>query len=610
MSSQLRSRIGAARLVLESVVGTCAHAGASRTQCVALLAEVKKTTLTVDEMAMLSALAVGVAWAGTDAQTVAEAFVPAQKRPRNQMQDWTSIHEFLLKEEWDHMQSGKATLSSITDIVLQRVVKTGGRCLGEPSLKHVTSLVLALSEKAEVLVVMEASKKHLMMNHVRLELRRLVRRASEPAVYIEQLPPSIGILRSLYPALVIDAYDAGVGPVNCPLDVKAIHSISMSFRCRGGGGAAQQMVVQHPQQEQQQQVFGQMERFAGFILQGMGQMQGVQNKLLEHLSLNSGMASGLSSNSAGMTSIASGSTSSLAMGPVALGSGSGHAAAIQNSLSVQALAINRAKPLVHAASLPAVAPPDAAFAPPDAALARADAALARPDAALAPPDAALALADAALAPPDAALAPPESALAGAEPADSAVGGAMALLGMLEEREAEKKDKARAGKAMAKTQGKAKKANETFEEKEVAVTPKKAKSAAKAFSPKAKSAAKLKRQISIAEGSTVNAPKKPPNYCVERSRKQVMCRTGRRHYKQVSNKKCIKLPKNEIRLILIPHVCFSNLPCVMMPVIGLGGPGSSKKLTYGKGFDYPTEKAAVAAAEKWVKAEMKRQGITK
>jgi hypothetical protein len=49
---------------------------------------------------------------------------------------------------------------------------------------------------------------------------------------------------------------------------------------------------------------------------------------------------------------------------------------------------------------------------------------------------------------------------------------------------------------------------------------------------------------------------------------------------------------------------------MRPVTGLGGPGSSKKMTYGKGFDYPTEKAAVAAAEKWVKAEMKRQGITK
>ena len=81
MSSQLRSRIGAARLVLESVVGTCAHKAASRTQCVALLAEVKQATLqgslSVDDMANLSSLAVGVAWAGADAQIVAEAFVPA-----------------------------------------------------------------------------------------------------------------------------------------------------------------------------------------------------------------------------------------------------------------------------------------------------------------------------------------------------------------------------------------------------------------------------------------------------------------------------------------------------------------------------------------------------
>ena len=429
------------------------------------------------------------------------------------MQDWTSIHEFLLQEEWDHMQSDKATLSSIMDIVLKRVVLTGGRCLAEPSLKHLTSLVLALSEKPEVLVVMEASKKHLMMNHVRLELKRLVRRAEQPAVYIEQLPPSIDIYRSLYPALVTGAYAAGKGPVNCPLEVKAIHSISMSFRCRGGGGGgvAQQMpMVQHPQQ-QQQQVFGQMERFAGFILQGMSQMQGVQNKLLEHLSLNSTMATGSSSSSAGMTSTASGSASSLAMGSVALGSGSHHAAAIQNSLSVQALAINRAKPLVHAESLPALAPPEAV---------------------LAPPDAALAPADSALAPADVDLAPPDAALADAEPGDSAVGGAMALLGMLDEREAEKKEETKAKKAKAKAKGNAKTAGEATHEKEVAVTPTKAKPAAKTVSPTAKSAAKLKRKSSVAEESVVTAPKKPPHYGVERSRKQVMCRTGRRQHKQI------------------------------------------------------------------------------
>jgi len=522
MSSQLRSRIGAARLVLESVVGTCAHKAASRTQCVALLAEVKQATLqgslSVDDMATLSSLAVGVAWAGADAQTVAEAFVPAQKMSRSKMQDWTSIHEFLLQEEWDHMQSDKASLSSIMDIVLNRVVLTGGRCLAEPSLKHLTSLVLALSEKPEVLVVMEASKKYLMMNHVRLELKRLVRRAEQPAVYIEQLPPSIDIYRSLYPALVTGAYAAGKAPVNCPLDVKAMHSISMSFRCRGGGGVAQQMpMVQHPQQ-QQQQVFGQMERFAGFILQGMSQMQGVQNKLLEHLSLNSGMASGSSSSSAGMTWTASGSASRLAMGP---GSGSGHAAAMQNSLSVQALAINRAKPLVHAETLPALAPPDAALAPPDAALA--------------PADAALAPADAALAPPHAALAPPDAALA-----DSAVGGATALLGMLEEREVEKKEEVKAKKAMAKAMGKAKHADEATVKKEIAVTPTKAKPAAKAVSPTAKSAAKIKRKNSVAEESVVKAPKKPPSYGVERSRKQVMCRTGISHHKQVLNAKLINI----------------------------------------------------------------------
>ena len=58
----------------------------------------------------------------------------------------------------------------------------------------------------------------------------------------------------------------------------------------------------------------------------------------------------------------------------------------------------------------------------------------------------------------------------------------------------------------------------------------------------------------------------PNYAVERSRSQVLCRTGFR------------------------------------------GPGQSVKLGYGKGEAFTSEKRAVAAAKKWVAAERAKQGL--
>jgi hypothetical protein len=42
--------------------------------------------------------------------------------------------------------------------------------------------------------------------------------------------------------------------------------------------------------------------------------------------------------------------------------------------------------------------------------------------------------------------------------------------------------------------------------------------------------------------------------------------------------------------------------------GLGGLGSTCRFKFGKGEEYPSEAAARAAAERWVKAELKRRGL--
>ena len=60
--------------------------------------------------------------------------------------------------------------------------------------------------------------------------------------------------------------------------------------------------------------------------------------------------------------------------------------------------------------------------------------------------------------------------------------------------------------------------------------------------------------------------KAPSWGVERSRKQIMCRSG------------------------------------------LGGPGSTEKIVYGKNCKYASERLARAAAIKWVQAMKKKRGL--
>ena len=86
----------------------------------------------------------------------------------------------------------------------------------------------------------------------------------------------------------------------------------------------------------------------------------------------------------------------------------------------------------------------------------------------------------------------------------------------------------------------------------------------------RSQAKKKIKVDASSGSKTAAKEKDlatkPFFSVERSRDQVMCRTG------------------------------------------LGGPGSSLKMPYGKGAKYASEAAAVKVAMVWVEKEKKRQGL--
>ena len=286
MSREIRSRLGVARVLLQQTIGTIQQRTVSSSQRQALIAEISCIHLTATDAPALLELCRSVPWARVeDGDAVESALQAAVRAPRRGMQDFMAIPDYLLQLEWDHLNAETATLTSRCDLLLNRVIRNGGRCISEHSFKRVTSMLMLTSESAERLAVMSRGQKHDVNNFVKDEIQKLTRVAAAPAQYLEVLPSNFELF--LQTTKGNQAYRAGQVPVRCPLDfLEQIRSMETSFKCRGVGSVAQSMQLANAGGGGQAPLLqlgagAQLERFAGLIFAGMGQMQDTQNRLLQ-----------------------------------------------------------------------------------------------------------------------------------------------------------------------------------------------------------------------------------------------------------------------------------------------------------------------------------------
>ena len=172
MSREIRSRLGVARVLLQQTIGTIQQRTVSSSQRQALIAEISCIHLTATDAPALLELCRSVPWARVEVGDAVESALQAAVRaPRRGMQDFMAIPDYLLQLEWDHLNAETATLTSRCDLLLNRVIRNGGRCISEHSFKRVTSMLMLTSESAERLAVMSRGQKHDMNNFVKDEFK-------------------------------------------------------------------------------------------------------------------------------------------------------------------------------------------------------------------------------------------------------------------------------------------------------------------------------------------------------------------------------------------------------------------------------------------------------
>ena len=381
-------------------------------------------------------------------------------------------------------------------------MKLGCRCPSEHTLQHMTSLLLVLCEPADRLSFLTAAQKSDMMAHVRADFKRWARRADKPVEHLEKLPATMKTLRELFPSMVEHAYLPGEAPIACVVDIKLVHSLSVSYRCRGGNIRAPSAMVPTLQLggQGQQQGFGQLERFAMMMMDNMTRLQASHYQLHSCLQGSGGSS---------LASLAQRSGFMNGNLQTALQQSAAATAAVLGQPQVAVPAWPRTTSRSLHCTMPLLAPTTALLA-----------ATPRPEPRPRVEE---------VVGEDAVLDGEELEQLAKEPhvSEDAIASTSRLLELIDDRDAEKR-------AMGKAKAKGK--------------------------SKGKTTAKGSRL------TLVDKVGKRPCYRVERSRNQVLCRTG------------------------------------------LGGPNSTFKFAYGpKHATCKTEAAAIRLAKKWVADELKRQG---
>ena len=226
MSRELRARIGAARILLEGCVGQPTFPSASRLQALALCEIVKKSNLSIQERAEVQSLVAAVRWVPEDLQAILVALEPSQPKTvsRNAMQDFTNLHEYFTEEEWIRLGNESLGMSVKMDTILGRVISLGCRCPSEPTVKRMTSLMLAVAEPREKLGAMSSEQKLVSMRHLKNELKRRVRNALAPSSYVVTLPGNPADLKAVHPQLFMDAFGEQM-PVPSRVDIQTVISM-------------------------------------------------------------------------------------------------------------------------------------------------------------------------------------------------------------------------------------------------------------------------------------------------------------------------------------------------------------------------------------------------
>ena len=238
---ELWSRLGATKMMLTKIAKP-AKAQMSSIQAKAFCASVASlpTALNETDAAALSELAFEVGFAEDDLSLVVDSLQAATKsespskkerKPRTKMQDFSAVLEYFTEAEWQSMKDDAERPAEVRSIFFGRMMALGAKAPSEGTKRLLTSALLMLTENMKLPI--RAQKKTTTLEALNKAWAACVRKAKDPMVYIPTLPTSPKVYFRLYPEMAANAYAHGEGPVASKLDISMVETLASTFKTRG-----------------------------------------------------------------------------------------------------------------------------------------------------------------------------------------------------------------------------------------------------------------------------------------------------------------------------------------------------------------------------------------
>ena len=234
----LMGRLGAVRLVLQEYAGSDRRLVISQLQSCAvaqMLGEVG--ALTAAQMLEVGEAVLAVGWAtAADSDRLTQLLRPVEPvtKKRRHCQDYTAIHLYFSAEQWsillDHSTPSDVKLTAM----LSHAMRLGLRLPTEPTSKWLTSLWCVVSTESLDLVRMDLTTKALKLRQVKQQFDALRRKASDPAAWVDKLPPDAFRFQREHPVLWQAAFPPPLSPSAPQINCDTLAGFDLSYSCRGG----------------------------------------------------------------------------------------------------------------------------------------------------------------------------------------------------------------------------------------------------------------------------------------------------------------------------------------------------------------------------------------
>lgn len=200
---------------------------------------------------------------------------------RRSLQDYTQLAHYIDENMWAELLCKETSQNNKLNALLLHCMKLGLQLPSEPTYQAITALFLVVAEGKDKVAHLSPAVRHETYKSLKTTFKRLLSRSGHTGPFVSELPLQPAAFLKKYPTWHACAFGDG-GPALSKLQHSELMTVASMIPMRASRQDAKQP-MQVQVNSSSDMPFGQMAQFGNCLLQQMQQMQKVQQMTLQAL---------------------------------------------------------------------------------------------------------------------------------------------------------------------------------------------------------------------------------------------------------------------------------------------------------------------------------------